>query len=644
MADGTLIFDTKVDTSGIKKGTNDCDSAFSKTGGKAAAFGKAVAAGAAVAGAAVVGLGKKALDLYAEYEQLVGGVETLFKDSSDIVMNYANQAYKTAGLSANEYMETITGFSASLLQSLGGDTKKAAEYGNQAVIDMSDNANKMGTDIARIQDAYQGFAKQNFTMLDNLKLGYGGTKTEMERLLEDANRINAEHGKMTDYSIDSFADITEAIHVVQTEMGITGTTSKEAATTIQGSLKMVQSAWANLLTGLGDENADIDQLLNNLIDSITTAAKNIMPRITLIITGMVKAIKQLAPEIPKILKDMLPELIKGVQGLIEGLVAVLPDLLQVIMDVLPILFEAIAKLAPQLITAAAELILIFCQNLDTLLPMIITTIIKIIPQIIVALVKSIPLIVQALIVTLIACAKMFMKPGLEMMKHLWNGIKTKAPVIAKNLLTWAKSLPKKIKTGLGSLVSIAATWIAGLAKTVKTKITSLASNVLGWAKRIPQKIKSGLGSLKSAGTNLITGLWNGMKSKFNRVVSWAKGMAAKLPKAVRKVLGIKSPSRVMMEIGGYVTEGFAKGIADKIKVAKAAVSELADISVNADYPTTPVAPVAGLISRAVRGASGLVADNSSTVNQTINFNQPVTTPAETARALKMQATYGLAGA
>lgn len=644
MADGTLIFDTKVDTSGIKKGTNDCDSAFSKTGGKAAAFGKAVAAGAAVAGAAVVALGKKSLDLYADYEQLVGGVETLFKDSSDIVMNYANQAYKTAGLSANEYMETITGFSASLLQSLGGDTKKAAEYGNQAVIDMSDNANKMGTDIARIQDAYQGFAKQNFTMLDNLKLGYGGTREEMERLLEDANRINAEHGKMTDYSIDSFADITEAIHVVQTEMGITGTTSKEAATTIQGSLKMVQGAWTNLLTGLGDENADIDQLLNNLIDSITTAAKNIMPRITLIITGMVKAIKQLAPEIPKILKNMLPELITGVQGLIEGLVAVLPDLLQVIMDVIPMLFEALAEMAPMLIEAAAQLILIFCENLETLLPMIINTIIKALPQIIVALVKAIPTLVRALVSALIALCNMFMEPGKMFMQWLWNGIKTKAPVIAKNLLTWAKSLPKKIKTGLGSLVSIAATWIAGLAKTVKTKITSLASNVLGWAKRIPQKIKSGLGSLKSAGTNLITGLWNGMKSKFNSVVSWAKGMAAKLPKAVRKVLGIKSPSRVMMEIGGYVTEGFAKGIADKIKVAKAAVSELADIPINADYPTTPVAPVAGLISRAVRGASGLVADNSSTVNQTINFNQPVTTPAETARALKMQATYGLAGA
>lgn len=637
MADGTLIFDTKVDTSGIKKGTNDCDSAFSKTGGKAAAFGKAVAAGAAVAGAAVVGLGKKALDLYAEYEQLVGGVETLFKDSSDIVMNYANQAYKTAGLSANEYMETITGFSASLLQSLGGDTKKAAEYGNQAVIDMSDNANKMGTDIARIQDAYQGFAKQNFTMLDNLKLGYGGTRGEMERLLEDANRINAEHGKMTDYSIDSFADITEAIHVVQTEMGITGTTSKEAATTIQGSLKMVQGAWTNLLTGLGDENADIDQLLNNLIDSITTAAKNIMPRITLIITGMVKAIKQLAPEIPKILKDMLPELITGVQGLIEGLVAVLPDLLHVIMDVLPMLFESLAELTPMLIEAAAQLILIFCENLETLLPMIINTIIKALPQIIVALVKAIPTLVRALVSALIALCNMFMEPGKMFIQWLWKGIKTKAPELASNLLAWAKSLPGKIKAGIGSLVSIAANWIAGMANTVKAKMSSLASSVVGWAKKIPQKIKNGLGSLASVGKNFIAGLWNGIKAKFDSVVGKVKALAAKLPKAVKKVLGIASPSKVMMEIGGFVTEGLAEGIEGKLKLAKNAVAKLTEIPTVADF-ATPAAVISGRVQQSTAGSL----DNSTTVNQTINFNEPIQTPSDVARALKKQAMYGLA--
>lgn len=637
MADGTLIFDTKVDTSGIKKGTNECDSAFSKTGGKAAAFGKAVAAGAAVAGAAVVALGKKSLDLYADYEQLVGGVETLFKDSSDIVMNYANQAYKTAGLSANEYMETITGFSASLLQSLGGDTKKAAEYGNQAVIDMSDNANKMGTDIARIQDAYQGFAKQNFTMLDNLKLGYGGTRGEMERLLEDANRINAEHGKMTDYSIDSFADITEAIHVVQTEMGITGTTSKEAATTIQGSLKMVQGAWTNLLTGLGDENADIDQLLNNLIDSITTAAKNIMPRITLIITGMVKAIKQLAPEIPKILKDMLPELITGVQGLIEGLVAVLPDLLQVIMDVIPMLFEALAEMAPMLIEAAAQLILIFCENLETLLPMVINTIIKALPQIIVALVKAIPTLVRALVSALIALCNMFMEPGKMFMRWLWNGIKSKTATVATNVSTFAKSLPGKIKAGIGSLVSIAANWIAGMANTVKAKMSSLASSVVGWAKKIPQKIKNGLGSLASVGKNFIAGLWNGIKAKFDSVVGKVKALAAKLPKAVKKVLGIASPSKVMMEIGGFVTEGLAEGIEGKLKLAKNAVAKLTEIPTVADF-ATPAAVISGRVQQSTAGSL----DNSTTVNQTINFNEPIQTPSDVARALKKQAMYGLA--
>ena len=216
----------------------------------------------------------------------MGGVETLFKESSAQVVEYANDAYKTAGMSANEYMETVTGFSASLLQSLGGDTAAAAQVANQAVTDMSDNANKMGTSIESIQNAYQGFAKGNFTMLDNLKLGYGGTKEEMERLLADAEAIQAQQGVMVDYSITSFADITEAIHVVQTEIGITGTTALEASTTIQGSLDSMKGAWTNLMAGIGDESANTEQLVNNFVDSVSTAAENMVPRITQILEGI----------------------------------------------------------------------------------------------------------------------------------------------------------------------------------------------------------------------------------------------------------------------------------------------------------------------------------------------------------------------
>ena len=239
------------DVTDVNKGIDETGKKTSDLGEKIknglAAAGKAAVVGVTAAATAIGTIGTKAIQAYADYEQLVGGVETLFKDSQDKVMEYANNAYKTAGLSANEYMETVTSFSASLLQSLDGDTSASAEKANLALTDMSDNANKMGTDMTSIQNAYQGFAKANYTMLDNLKLGYGGTQAEMQRLLEDAEKISG-----IKYDISSYADIVDAIHVVQTEMGITGTTAKEAASTIQGSFGMVKAAWQNLVTGLAD--------------------------------------------------------------------------------------------------------------------------------------------------------------------------------------------------------------------------------------------------------------------------------------------------------------------------------------------------------------------------------------------------------
>ena len=269
--DGSLKFDTAVDSKGFQGGIEKIGS-LAAVGCKAVAG--AFAAAYAAAGAAVVGLTKTAVENYADYEQLVGGVETLFKDSADTVMGYANAAFETAGLSANAYMETVTSFSASLLQSLGGDTAEAADKANMAIVDMSDNANKMGTDMVSIQNAYQGFAKQNYTMLDNLKLGYGGTKKEMERLLADAQKISG-----VKYNVESFSDIVDAIHVIQTEMDITGTTAKEASTTIQGSVNAAKSAWTNWVTGLADDSQDFGQLTENLVNSVVTAGENIIPRI-----------------------------------------------------------------------------------------------------------------------------------------------------------------------------------------------------------------------------------------------------------------------------------------------------------------------------------------------------------------------------
>ena len=271
---------------------------------KAVAIGNIVSSAVlSAANAAASGIGSViggALSNYANYEQLVGGVETLFSESAAAVRQHADEAFKTAGLSANAYMETVTGFSASLLQSLDGDTAKAAETADRAVRDMSDNANKMGTDMASIQNAYQGFAKQNYTMLDNLKLGYGGTKSEMERLLADASKIAG-----VEFNIDSYADVIDAIHVMQEEMGIAGTTSEEASSTIEGSVNAMKAAWDNWLTALGGEDADFEGKTQQLVDSIVTAAHNVIPRlgtiIATIITELPSILGEIAAQMPELM-------------------------------------------------------------------------------------------------------------------------------------------------------------------------------------------------------------------------------------------------------------------------------------------------------------------------------------------------------
>lgn len=262
-------------------------------------------------GSAVVNVGKQAIDSYAEYEQLVGGVETLFKDSAGIVQEYADKAYKTAGVSANKYMEQVTSFSASLLQGLGGDTKKAAEIGDMAITDMADNANKMGTSIEMIQNAYQGFAKQNYTMLDNLKLGYGGTKSEMARLVKESGILGKAGEDLTAKNLDqkvSFDQIIQAIHKVQENMGITGTTSKEAASTIQGSVNSMKASWSNLLRSIADDNADLSKSVDEFVDSAVTAGKNLVPRIKQVVDGIKKMVGTIVTEVFPKLKREIPEL------------------------------------------------------------------------------------------------------------------------------------------------------------------------------------------------------------------------------------------------------------------------------------------------------------------------------------------------
>lgn len=294
-------------TTGILGASGAAKSALSSIGGAAVTAGKLAVAGLGAVTGAVTAVGGAALNAYADYEQLSGGVETLFGSSASTLKGYADEAYRTAGMSANQYMTQATSFAASLVQSVGGDTAKAAEYANMAMIDMSDNVNKMGSDMQSVQDAYQGFAKQNFTMLDNLKLGYGGTKEEMQRLIADANKLRSEQGKTADLTIDSYADIVEAIHTVQEEMGITGTTAKEASTTISGSIGMAKAAWTNFLTGLGRDDVDFSQLTTQLLESIGAVATNVAPRVAIIGRAIVEAFPAVLSGLGSVLAPIVSE-------------------------------------------------------------------------------------------------------------------------------------------------------------------------------------------------------------------------------------------------------------------------------------------------------------------------------------------------
>lgn len=401
--------------------------------------------GAAAVGAAATGIAvltKNALNNYAEYEQLVGGVDTLFKDSSAKVQEYAANAYKTAGLSANEYMDTVTSFSASLLQSLGGDTEAAADMANVAITDMSDNANKMGTDMASIQNAYQGFAKQNYTMLDNLKLGYGGTKEEMQRLIDDANALNASQGKYTNYSIESYADIVSAIHDVQVEMGIYETTTDEASTTIQGSVSSMKAAWGNLLVGIADDNANFKTLTEQFVDSLVTVGENIIPRINIIIQGLTQLITEasqtIIPLAVQILLENLPSIVAAGMDLIIALVSGILDnidmLIDCVLEMVDVIVDKLIDNLPKLIDGGIRLIAALANGLIRAIPNLVSKIPQIISSIVKGLISGIPAIFDV---------------GKNIIEGLWNGIKSMGSWVSGKVKDFFGGIVGGVKDFLG---------------------------------------------------------------------------------------------------------------------------------------------------------------------------------------------------
>lgn len=518
---------------------------FEKLGSVLKGVGAAMGAVALAAGAAAVKLGKEVISAYADFEQLVGGVDTLFGDASQTVQNYAANAFKTAGLSANEYMETVTGFSASLIQSLGGDTAKAAEVADMAITDMADNANKMGTDLSAIQTAYQGFAKQNYTMLDNLKLGYGGTKSEMERLLADAEKISG-----IKYDLSSFSDLTEAIHVIQTEMGITGTTAKEATETISGSMAGMQSAIDNLMAGLGNADADIEMLIGNVVEAFGHVVDNVVP----VIENIVKALPPALDGILRAIGDLLPTLLSTVVDLftqvLETLLSLLPELIPAAVDAVLTIVGALIDNLPLLIDAAVQLITALVMGLGSALPELIPAAVEAIITIVQGLLDSMDQILEAAFAIIQGLAEGLLNALPELIDALPEIIMTIIDFITNNL-------PLIIEMGIELTIQLAFGLIKAIPQLVARLPEIVAAIVTGLGKAV--------GAVFEIGKNIVTGLWEGIKSLGSWIADKVSGFFSGIVDGAKSLLGIHSPSTVFAGIGENMGLGIGMGFTDAMR-------------------------------------------------------------------------------
>lgn len=596
---------------GVKGASDEADQSIQKTGDSGATAGEkigkgfkiagvAAAAAAAAATAVVVKLVGESIKAYADFEQLSGGVDKLFGAASETVMANAKDAYKTAGLSANQYMDTVTSFSASLISGLGGDTQKAAELANMAIGDMSDNANTYGTDMQAVQNAYQGFAKGQFAMLDNLKLGYGGSASEMARLINDSGVMGdtmVTAATVTDVSMDK---MIEAIHGVQTEMKITGTTANEAASTISGSLASTKAAWTNVLAsfGSGDDN-QIEEALNGFVESAGNFVTNISKILPNIISGIVTLLDKLIPEIPGLFELLLPPLIDGVISVLDGLVKAIPGLIKVLIKIIPSLVDGFVKVFVSIIDALPEIIagLLTLFNalavalldpkiissvitalmtavlgiIDAIVkyltdPKALTTIItgaitllmaivKAIPTIIIALVKAIPIIIQSLV-------DFFTNP-------------TNLLMIFQAMITLGWEIIKAIPLIIVEMVKAFGAIIGGIGgvfEKIPGVISKIWDKVVEWVKGVPDKIVAALSGIGDKMSGIFTGAWDGLKSGFKTVVNWIiKGINTLIKganKAIEWIPGVDNIPEIplMKAQGGYIghVTGRGSGTSDSI--------------------------------------------------------------------------------
>lgn len=544
---------------GLDEASNESKSFGSKLAGGLGSAVKTVAkvgAAAVAAGAsAATAITKQAFDSFADYEQLVGGVETLFGDAADYVQRRASAAYETAGLSANEYMETVTSFSASLLQSLGGDTEKAAQVADQAIIDMSDNANKMGSSMESIQNAYQGFAKQNYTMLDNLKLGYGGTKEEMQRLLDDAGKLAG-----TKFDISSYADVITAIHTIQENMGIAGTTAEEAASTISGSMAMMKSAWQNTLTAIGTGDMTvISENIGDLVYSAQTLAENAMPVVQRALEGISQLITELAPEIAAALPDMittvLPSLLDAgvqiIQSLGEGILNAIPELLPTITEVILQLAQMLVDNLPQLIEVGLQVILQLALGIAQALPELIPAIVDTVLTIAEYLIDNVDLLIDAAIALIIGLAD-------GLIEALPKLIEKAPEIVIKLVEAIIRNAPKILEAATSLIFKL----IEG--------IVNLFGKIAEVGGQLVDKVKSGFSQkvqdAKNWGRDIIQNFIDGIKEKWEHL----KQTVSNVAQTVKDFLGFSEPEKgPLSNFHTYAPDMmdlFAKGIRDNENV------------------------------------------------------------------------------
>lgn len=630
----------------LKGGADTAWNAISSMSGKAVGALKGIAtvglAGVGTAVAALAGVGKSALDAYATYEQAVGGVDTLFKDASATVQKNAAEAYRTAGVSANEYMTQVTSFSASLISSLGGDTAKAAELGNTAMIDMSDNANKMGTDIETIQQTYQSLARGNYAMLDNLKLGYGGTKSEMERLIQDANKVKQANGEMGDLSIDKFSDVVQAIHIMQKQMGITGTTYDEAAKTIEGSVNMMKAAWQNWLAELGKDNADINGLTKQLVDSVGTVIQNVGPRIAQIITGITAALPQLFASLGSTLPALVMQILPPVLGALGQLgtmlltsattwitsslpqllaqfqswvTSTLPLFLQTGLTMVTNLLQGIVQALPQIASTAVIVLTTLLDGLSSQLPQLIPIGVNAVLNLVQGILNNLPQIIDS---------------GLKLILGLAQGLINALPDLVGKVPILIGQLVGGIINRLPQILQAGVQLLGALANGFISSVPRLIGSIPGMVGQIMRGFTSV--NWGSVGLNIITGIATGIAGAAGRLVTAAVNAATNALNWVKRKLGIHSPSRVFRDqVGEMIGEGMAVGIDESASKVRKAAGRLTGI-----LPSQDASYSVG-VATASRGVNAAAYGNGGSVtNITQTFNYPAIAPTSISTQQRLQ--------